>query len=81
VVDVPCGDHERYDRAALALARSQCEGADALVITGKDWVKIRRLLNERPWPCPIVVPELRIDFLEGRAALEALVWRSVRREA
>jgi tetraacyldisaccharide 4'-kinase len=81
VAAVPASDHEHYTRATIAMARGMCEGADALVTTGKDWVKIRRLLDWRKWPSPIIVPRLRVDVFDGADALRALVRRVVRGEA
>ena len=71
--DVPARDHERYDRSKLDLARSLCEGADALVMTGKDWAKAKHLIDLPTWPVPIVVPWVEIDVFEGLGALKALV--------
>ena len=75
--DVPARDHERYERPKLALACSLCEGADALVMTGKDWVKARHLIDLPSWPVPIVVPWLEIDVFTGADALQALVLEAV----
>jgi tetraacyldisaccharide 4'-kinase len=66
-------DHQRYGAAALERARRMCRGLDAMVVTLKDWVKIAPLRDERPWPCPIVVPDLRIEFLAGQRELESLL--------
>jgi tetraacyldisaccharide 4'-kinase len=75
--NIPARDHERYDRPKLVLARSLCEGADALVMTGKDWVKARHLIDLPSWPVPIVVPWLEIDVFEGAERLKALVLEAV----
>ena len=75
--EVPARDHERYERPKLMLARSLCERADALVMTGKDWVKARHLIDLPSWPVPIVVPWLEIDFFEGADALGALILETV----
>ncbi|MHC4100334.1 MAG: hypothetical protein ACYSW1_05550, partial [Planctomycetota bacterium] len=75
--DVPARDHERYERPKLVLARSLCEGADAFVMTGKDWVKARHLIDLPSWPVPIVVPWLEIDVFTGADALQALVLEAV----
>jgi tetraacyldisaccharide 4'-kinase len=75
--NVPARDHERYERPKLALARGLCEGVDALVMTGKDWVKARHLIDLPSWPVPIVVPWLEIDVFEGGDALKALILDAV----
>jgi tetraacyldisaccharide 4'-kinase len=76
-VDVPAGDHERYHEQKLRLVRGLCEPVDAMVVTGKDWVKVRRLIDLADWPAPIVVPRLVMDVYEGADRLEALVARAV----
>ncbi|MDY7107834.1 MAG: tetraacyldisaccharide 4'-kinase [Planctomycetota bacterium] len=76
-VTVPAGDHERYTRKALERVRRLAEGVEAVVLTGKDWVKVRRLIDLATWPAPLVVPEPAIEFLEGRAALDDLVLTTV----
>ncbi len=71
--DVPARDHERYDRAKITLVRSLCDGVDAVVMTAKDWVKARRLIDLDSWPVPIVVPRLEIDVFEGSEALGTMI--------
>jgi tetraacyldisaccharide 4'-kinase len=73
VGSIPARDHERYERQKLVVAQGLCEGADALLMTGKDWVKARRLINLPDWPVPIVVPWLEIDVFEGADALKGLI--------
>ncbi len=73
VADVPARDHERYDRAKMMLVKSLCEGVDALVMTSKDWVKVRRLIDITDWPAPIAVPWLEIDVFEGAEALTTMI--------
>ncbi len=75
--DIRVGDHERYDRARVTLAKSLCDGVDALLMTPKDWVKVRRLIDLASWPVPIVVPRLEIDVFEGAAALEDRLVKAV----
>jgi tetraacyldisaccharide 4'-kinase len=74
-VAIAARDHERYDRAKIAHARGLCQGVEAMVVTGKDWVKISPLLQgaRERWPVPIVVPELRLEFLSGETELRELV--------
>jgi tetraacyldisaccharide 4'-kinase len=72
-VNVSVGDHERYTAAALERVRRLADGLDAVVLTGKDWVKVRSLIDLDAWPAPIVVPELAVEVFEGAAALEDLV--------
>ncbi len=79
-VNIPARDHERYDRQKLTIARGLCGGCDAMVVTLKDWVKIRDRIaksRENPWPCPIIVPALAIQVIDGEAALRRMVLDAV----
>lgn len=71
--DLPVRDHERYDRPGLAAARERCGDVDAMLMTNKDWVKVRRLIDLSAWPVPIVVPRLRVDVFAGAEALETMI--------
>jgi len=75
--DVPARDHERYGVAKLAVVKSVCHGVDAVVMTSKDWVKVRRLATIESLPVPIVVPKLEIDVFEGAAALTTMIEHAV----
>ncbi len=70
-VDLPARDHARFDLASLAVASARCEQVQAMVVTGKDWVKLAQLIDLSRWPVPIVVPELRLEFVSGRDALRS----------
>ncbi|MBX3388850.1 MAG: tetraacyldisaccharide 4'-kinase [Phycisphaeraceae bacterium] len=52
----------------LAKARA----VDAIVVTGKDWAKLKRVRREA-WPCPVVRAHLEIAFDEGAEALKRAV--------
>ena len=55
-------DHHRYgDADARQLAGS---GADAIMVTGKDWVKLRHLVD-RLGDRPVMVPRLEITVVNG----------------
>jgi tetraacyldisaccharide 4'-kinase len=73
VRNLPARDHQHYDAALVRAAAAAVDGADALVVTHKDWVKLQEVLDWQVWPVPIVVPKLAIDIFEGRAALEQLL--------
>lgn len=75
--DVPVRDHQQYDRHMLAAIREKAATADAMVVTGKDWVKLRDVLDLHDWPVPVIVPELAIEVIEGRDALEAMILGAV----
>lgn len=78
---VPARDHERYDQPKLAMARLLCEesGAEGIVVTWKDWVKLRRLIEPSTWPIPIIVPRLAIEFIAGEEALMQRIEKSKNR--
>ena len=75
--DVPARDHQLYDVATLAAVKSVCNGVDAVVMTSKDWVKVRRLAVVESLPVPIVVPKVEIDVFEGAAALTTMIEHAV----
>jgi tetraacyldisaccharide 4'-kinase len=75
---IPAGDHERYDRAKLMVAKGLCDGTDGLLMTAKDWVKARQVIDWTRWTVPVIVPHLVIDVYEGAATLEELLLRVVR---
>jgi tetraacyldisaccharide 4'-kinase len=77
MANVPAADHERYDRAKVTTARGLCEGCDALVVTAKDWVKLRSLIDLQHWPTAIIVPRLEIDVFDGESALKELILAAV----
>jgi tetraacyldisaccharide 4'-kinase len=80
VANVPARDHESYTPAKLRVAHGLCGGVDAMMVTLKDWVKIRTLLaravsrsSQPMWPVPIIVPQLAIEVFAGADQLESLV--------
>ena len=75
---IPASDHEHYTPSKVAAARKACEGCDALVVTGKDWVKLCGLIDLRTWPVPIVVPRLAIEVFEGEASLRERILAAAR---
>jgi tetraacyldisaccharide 4'-kinase len=80
MASVPAADHERYDLVKLTIARGLCNGCDALVVTRKDWVKIRAIVADTAlkWPCPIVVPALSLEVIEGAEALREMIMEAAR---
>lgn len=75
---VSARDHERYTAARLERLRRSARGVDAIVMTGKDWVKARGLIDWAIAGVPIVVPELAIEVFEGEAALSRRALAAVR---
>ncbi len=73
--NIPAGDHERFSRAKLEVARGLCDGVPngALVMTQKDWVRCRNLIDLRNWTVPIILPQVAIAITSGREDLEQLI--------
>lgn len=73
-------DHHAYSLSELEqlIHRAEQVGADALLTTGKDWIKWKPLLANRPMTLPVLHPILKIEYLDGGAALEALIRKTVR---
>jgi len=65
-------DHERYTRAKVAGIVGRLRGLDAMVTTGKDWSKLRHLIDFSRLPVPVVVPEVTIDVFDGADRLAGL---------
>lgn len=72
-VNTPAGDHEDFDRAKIAATRGLCEGCHAMLVTGKDWVKLRNLIDLPHWPVPVVVPRMEIKVFVGAEQLRQRV--------
>jgi tetraacyldisaccharide 4'-kinase len=65
-------DHASYSAALVASVAREAErrGAESIVTTSKDWVKIRRFVGSLPDAGPEwVVPRVEIEFLDGGDAL------------
>lgn len=71
-------DHAPFDQAALANLAVAAGDADGLFMTGKDWVKARPLIDWSTWSTPVLVPELRLRFLDGQAGLVSSIERAVK---
>jgi tetraacyldisaccharide 4'-kinase len=67
---MPVRDHQHYTEKFLAEEiRPACADRwiDALVVTPKDWVKLRSILDWSRWPATVVIPQLKLEFLAGEA--------------
>ncbi|MEM7682525.1 MAG: tetraacyldisaccharide 4'-kinase [Planctomycetota bacterium] len=64
-------DHHAYAHGEpLAHAqRAQAAGAQAVVTTGKDWVKWRRDVPPGGWPIPVLRPRLGLRWIAGGDAV------------
>lgn len=63
-------DHHPLNRRAAERIARAAAGCQAVVVTEKDWVKLRRFGG---WACPVVVPRLAIRLSQGGEALRGLV--------
>lgn len=72
-------DHDAYGDRVMERLRREATGADVIVTTGKDWVKIGRR-GGAMLPAPVAVARLRLSWREGESALRAAVVRAGRRD-
>lgn len=72
-------DHDPYSDATVErlLAALREKRPDAMVVTEKDWSKLRRV-SFREWPCPVVRPRLEMAFTCGGDELDARVLEACR---
>jgi len=72
-------DHDPYhDRTVARIIEKARElAAAAVIVTEKDWSKLRLVPSER-WPCPVARPRLELRFVRGGEALSALVLERAR---
>ncbi|MCH2162804.1 MAG: tetraacyldisaccharide 4'-kinase [Phycisphaerales bacterium] len=69
-------DHHHYTERDVRSLRGH--GVDAVMVTGKDWVKLRRLAGSLG-DCPVMVPRLSIKALSGEEALRSRIQAAVSR--
>ncbi|MCH2132571.1 MAG: tetraacyldisaccharide 4'-kinase [Phycisphaerales bacterium] len=72
----PVRDHQPFGQAEAAFLTEVLD-ADAILMTAKDWVKARDVIDLRQLQVPIVIPQLELRFLEGEAALGQLIHDAV----
>ena len=72
-------DHHAFDPGQIQALINQArhDGAEALVITEKDWMKWRSHLPNLQSPLPILRPEISIRFIDGEQALHALLRKTI----
>ncbi len=72
--DAAARDHHRYTGEGVRKLRSRIEesGAEALFVTPKDWVSIRRC-PEGLGSLPVIVPRLRVESVSGAQDFSSLV--------
>lgn len=72
-------DHDPFSPATVdgLINRLKETRAQALVVTDKDWSKLRFVASER-WPCPVVRPVLALSFDSGRDELDRRIVAAAR---
>ena len=69
-------DHQNFSQSEAEFFQSVLD-ADGILMTAKDWVKARSVLNLQALQVPIVVPTLELRFLEGEVPLAQLLHDTV----
>ncbi len=67
---IHAGDHQPFTNDEVAELVEISSVVDAIVMTLKDWVKARDVINLEDLNCPIIVPTLELEVVEGAAELE-----------
>jgi len=70
---MPAGDHQPFSAMEIDQLQETSTRVDAIVMTLKDWVKARDVMDLQKMHCPIVVPNLQLDIVEGAEELESLL--------
>ncbi|MBS0196076.1 MAG: tetraacyldisaccharide 4'-kinase [Planctomycetes bacterium] len=65
-------DHDRFAPATVEKLKAMLAdcGAQALLVTEKDWTKLRSISD---WPCPVYRPKLAMRFVRNGSELDAAV--------
>jgi tetraacyldisaccharide 4'-kinase len=72
---LPAGDHQPFSNSEISTLIETSINVDAIVMTLKDWVKARDVMDLNKLHCPIVVPNLVLDIVEGADEFEKLLLR------
>lgn len=62
-------DHAAYDDRSASRIAEMSRKAGALMVTGKDWVKLRKLAPIATLGLPVLVPRTHISFVRGGEAV------------
>lgn len=65
-------DHDAFAPPTVANLLARARGFEAVVVTAKDWTKLRRT-PPASWPCPVAVPQLSLRFSGGEADLASAI--------
>ena len=72
-MQLPAGDHQPFSTTEIQSLIKHSNTVDAIVMTLKDWVKARDVVDLSLLHCPIVVPCLALEVVEGADELETLL--------
>ncbi len=70
---LPAGDHQPFTDPEIDILIDASKEVDAIVMTLKDWVKARDVVDLTKLHSPIVVPNLVLDIVDGSGELESLL--------
>jgi len=65
------GDHQPFSTDEIAELVSISPKVDAIVMTLKDWVKAKDVIDLKALQSPIIVPTLELEVVDGAEALES----------
>ena len=72
-MQLPAGDHQTFSTTEIQTLVKTSKKVDAIVMTLKDWVKARDVMDLSSMHCPIVVPNLALEVVEGADELDSLL--------
>lgn len=72
-MQLPAGDHQPFSTTEIQSLVENSNRVDAIVMTLKDWVKARDVIDLSSMHCPIVVPNLALEVVEGADELDSLL--------
>ncbi len=72
-LQLPVGDHQPFSDSEIKVLIDSSKSVDAIVMTLKDWVKARDVIELSLLDCPVVVPNLELEIVEGAEQLESLL--------
>lgn len=78
VHEEPARDHQAYsdERIVGMFAKARKHGAEGVLVTPKDWMKLRDKTSSFDKKISIFVPRLEMKVLEGAAAMEDMILRA-----
>ncbi|MDP6986533.1 MAG: tetraacyldisaccharide 4'-kinase, partial [Phycisphaerales bacterium] len=68
--DIAATDHARITTGQMRRLQEASRKADAVLVTAKDWVKMRPLVDWSMLQVPVLVPRLALEFVAGQEDLE-----------